>query len=78
MIVDLKILDVVKVFLVFGFECGGNCYLIGVSIKVKDNLMVIGVKSSLFVGESKVMLFKIKGDFIKLSGISIEYYYIMF
>lgn len=39
--------------------------------------MVIVVKSNLFVGESKVMLFKISGDLEELKDISIEYYYIM-
>lgn len=72
------ILNIVKIFFVFGFECGGSCYLFGVSIKVEYKLLVIGVQSKLFGGESKVMLFKISGNFEELSGISIEYYYIMF
>ena len=77
LIVDPKTLDVVKALSVPGSECGGNCHPIGVSIKAKDNLMAIGAKSSLPAGESKVMLFKIKGDLTKPSGISIEHYYTM-
>ena len=77
LIVDPKTLDVVKALAVPGSECGGHCHPIGVSIKVKDNLMAIGAKSSLPGGESKVMLFKISGDLTKPSSISIEHYYTM-
>ena len=76
-IVNRETLDIVKTIDVPGSECGGNCHPFGLSIQTKHNLLAIAAQSKLSGGESKVMLFKIKGNLEEPSGISIEHYYTM-
>ena len=75
LIVNPATLDIVKTIDVPGSECGGNCHPFGVTIDAKHNLLAIAVQSKLSGGESKIMLFKIKGNLEAPNGISIERYF---
>jgi len=77
LILNRETLDIVKTIDVPGSECGGNCHPFGIAINEEHKVMAIAAQSKTFGGESKVMMFKIKGNLKKPSTITIDHYYTM-
>ena len=78
LIVNPNTLDIVKTIDVPGSQCGGKCHPFGIAINEEHKVMAVAAQSKPSGGESKVMMFKIKGNLEEPSGISIEHYYTMF
>lgn len=77
LVVNRETLDIVKTIDVPGSECGGSCHPFGIAINAEYNVLAVAAQSKTSGGESKVMMFKIKGNLDEPSGISIEHYYTM-
>ena len=77
LIVNPKTLDIVSTIDVPGSECGGNCHPFGIAINAAHKVMAIAAQSKISGGESKVMMFKLKGNLEEPSAISIEHYHTM-
>ncbi|CAB3995975.1 Hypothetical predicted protein [Paramuricea clavata] len=77
LMVNRESFDIVKTIHVPGTECGGNCHPLGIAINVEHKVMAIAAQTKISGGESKVMLFNIKGKLEEPNGISIEHYYTM-
>ncbi|XP_078353071.1 uncharacterized protein LOC144637857 [Oculina patagonica] len=78
LVVDRETLDIVKTINVPGSECGGSCHPFGITINTEHKVLAVAAQSKTSGGESKVMMFKIKGNLDEPSGLSIEHYYTMY
>lgn len=77
LVVNRDTLDIAKTIDVPGAECGGSCHPFGIAIDAEHKVLAVAAQSKLSGGESKVMMFKIKGNLDEPSGMSIEHYYTM-
>ncbi|KAJ7350977.1 hypothetical protein OS493_037433 [Desmophyllum pertusum] len=77
LVVNRETLDIVKTIGIPGSECGGSCHPFGIAINTENKALAVAAQSKTSGGESKVMMFKIKGNLDEPSGISIEHYYTM-
>ncbi|KAJ7373049.1 hypothetical protein OS493_014195 [Desmophyllum pertusum] len=78
LVVNRETLDIVKTISIPGSECGGSCHPFGIAINAENKVLAVAAQSKTSRGDSKVMMFKIKGNLDEPSGISIEHYYTMF